>query len=472
MSGKRRAICAITVVVLVATTALFGGSGVISTAGAGPAHRPVIFVHGFAGSGSQFEAQAMRLTSNGYSPDDVVAHEYDSLFGIETQSDVLARLDALIAEMKAQTGSDQVDLLGHSLGTGLMQAYLTSDPARAANVAHYVNLDGAQAGAPPGGVPTLAVWGAGDPSRQVVGATNVYFPDQTHVQVVTSSETFVEIYRFFNDADPIANEIVRQPAGQVTIAGRAVKFISNESVVDAQLDIYETEQSTGERTSGTPAFSKELTGDATWGPFNVNPSSTYEFVLTRGEDVHHLYFQPFPRTNHMVRLLTSDPGVGLDALWEKSANHTNLAIVRNKEWWGDQGSSNDILEVNGINVINAATAPQSKRAVGVFVYDAGVDGVTNTDVPIPVFFGLPFLTAIDVNLAAATPPDGTISIAATPRGGQGVETINVPNWASSTDSVSVQFHDFHVTQAAPGEPTSTTTQPASTAPAVTPSFTG
>ena len=89
MRGTRRAIWAITVVVLVAATAVFGGSGVISPAGAGPAHRPVIFVHGFAGSGSQFEAQAMRFTSNGYSPDDVAAHEYDSLFGTESQSDVL-----------------------------------------------------------------------------------------------------------------------------------------------------------------------------------------------------------------------------------------------------------------------------------------------------------------------------------------------------------------------------------------------
>jgi pimeloyl-ACP methyl ester carboxylesterase len=470
MSGTRGAIRAIALVALVAAATLFGGSGGASPAGAGPAHRPVIFVHGFAGSGSQFEAQAMRLTSNSYSPDDIVAHEYDSLFGVETQSEVLARLDVLIDDMKAQTGADQVDLLGHSLGTGLMQAYLNGDPARAANVAHYVNLDGAQAGSPPGGVPTLAVWGAGDPSRQIVGATNVYFPDQTHVQVVTSSETFVEIYRFFNDADPSATEIVRQPAGQVTVAGRAIKFLSNEPVTDAQLDVYEVEQSTGARASGTPVFSKSLTGDGSWGPFDVNPNRYYEFVLTRGDDVHHLYFQPFPRTNHMVRLLTSDPGVGLDALWEKSADHANLAIVRNKEWWGDQGASNDVLEVNGISVINAATAPQSKRVVGVFVYDAGVDGVTNTDVPIPAFFGLPFLTGIDVNLPAATPPDGTISVAATPRGGQGVETINVPNWASSTDSVSVQFHDFHVTQAAPDAPTSTQTTPPSAA--VTPSFTG
>ena len=311
MSGTRRAICAITVVVLVAATAVFGGSGVISPAGAGPAHRPVIFVHGFAGSGSQFEAQAMRFASNGYSPDDIVAHEYDSLFGTESQSDVLARLDGLIAEMKAQTGSDQVDLLGHSLGTGLMQAYLNSDPARAANVAHYVNLDGAQAGAPPGGVPTLAVWGAGDPTREVVGATNVYFPDQTHVQVVTSSETFVEIYRFFNDADP-SRERDRPSAGGSGHDRRSCREVHHERAgrrrAIGHLRDRAVDRRPGQRYTGRSR--KQLTGDASWGPFDVDPSRTYEFVLTRGADVHHLYFQPFPRTNHMVRLLTSDPDAG------------------------------------------------------------------------------------------------------------------------------------------------------------------
>ena len=37
---------------------------------------------------------------------------------------VLAGLDTLIAELLAETGADKVDLLGHSLGTFLMQTYL------------------------------------------------------------------------------------------------------------------------------------------------------------------------------------------------------------------------------------------------------------------------------------------------------------------------------------------------------------
>ena len=74
-----------------------------------------------------------------------------------------AELDALIAQLQLETGRPQVDLLGHSLGTFVSQTYLAT-PARAANVAHYVNIDGGSAAAPPGGVPTLALWRA--PTRR------------------------------------------------------------------------------------------------------------------------------------------------------------------------------------------------------------------------------------------------------------------------------------------------------------------
>jgi hypothetical protein len=60
-------------------------------------------------------------------------------------------------------------------------------------------------------------------------------------------------------------------------------------------------------------------------------------------------------------------------------------------------------------------------------------------------------------------------VAATPRGGNGVETINVPNWASETDRVSVQFHDFHATDP-PADEAATPT--AASQPATQPSFTG
>jgi triacylglycerol esterase/lipase EstA (alpha/beta hydrolase family) len=161
-------VCLLTIVTvgLVSTTEAPAGT----TAGVS-APRPVVFVHGGAGSGAQFESQAMRFASNGYPTDWVRVLDYNSTdpssFGT-----IPGRLDALIAALQADTGAAEVDLLGHSLGTGIVQAYLSS-PARAANVAHYVNIDGATAAAPPGGVETLALWGAGSGARRIPGAKNV-----------------------------------------------------------------------------------------------------------------------------------------------------------------------------------------------------------------------------------------------------------------------------------------------------------
>jgi len=106
-----------------------------------PNLNPVIFVHGGSGSASQFESQAMRFTSNGYPHRYITALEYDSSSISDILPAVLAQLDALIAQLQAETGREQVDLLGHSLGTFVSQTYLDT-PARAANVAHYVNIDG------------------------------------------------------------------------------------------------------------------------------------------------------------------------------------------------------------------------------------------------------------------------------------------------------------------------------------------
>lgn len=485
MIRSRFVVLAVTAIVLLTAGAAVGPGLSLGPvgAGAGASPRPVIFVHGFAGSGAQFESQAMRFASNGYPVDAIRVHDYDSSFTTETQADMMARLDDLIAELQADTGADQVDLLGHSLGTAMMQIYLNSDPERAADVAHYVNLDGATASAPPGGVDTLAIWGAGDPDREITGAINVHFPDQTHTQTVTSSETFAEVYEFFTGEAPATVDIVREPADDVTIAGRVLHFLTNDAPPSGSLEIYEVDGSTGHRVDATPEATYPIAGDGSWGPFAADGNAHYEFAIVRGDNAHHWYFQSFPRTDHVVRLLTTEPDMGLDALWDKADDHSNMSIVRYKEWWGDQPGANDSLQIDGTETINAATAPQSKRAIALFAYDLGSDGASNVSAPIPAFFGLPFLTAVDLDMPATTPPDGTISIVETPRLGAGSETINVPNWASSTDPISVQFNDFHVTQAPAGggggtttTTTSPTTPPSTPPPAqpvpASPSFTG
>ncbi|QFG22255.1 alpha/beta fold hydrolase [Actinomadura sp. WMMB 499] len=400
--------------------------------------RPVVFVHGFSGSGGQFETQARRLTSNGYPARYIEAHEYDSTFGAQTVQEVYASLDERIARLLAETRADRVDLLGHSLGTGLMQAYLRSSPARAATVAHYVNLDGATSPDLPGGVPTLAVWGEGSTGRRVGGAENVYFSDQAHTQVVTSPETFERFYRFFNGRAPRTTSIV--PERFVSLSGRAVLFPSNVGAAGARLEIYQVHPRTGERLGHRPRATYELTGDGAWGPFRAHGRAHYEFAIVWSEtSVHHLYFQPFLRTDRLVRLLTSRPGEGLSGLVETGDGHSALTINRQKEWWGDQGREGDSLYINGRQVLNAANAPRTERTIGIFAYDAGSDGVTDLSAPLPEFFATPFITGMDVHIPAGRRPT---SIVSRPRGGDGrVDALAVPGLPSSGHRISVQLND-------------------------------
>ena len=96
-----------------------------------------------------------------------------------------------------------------------------------------------------------------------------------------------------------------------------------------------------------------------------------------------------------------------------------------------------------MSILNPTNSPISKLAIGVFAFDAGSDGVTNVTAPIPGLSSLPFLTGVDIFVPSATPATGTISVVSRPRGGVGrSEVVNVPNWASSTDAISVQFNDY------------------------------
>ena len=227
---------------------------------------PMIFVHGATGSGAQFASQKMRFTENGYPDDYVRVFEYDSTFSVESPADVQARLDTFIAQVKQETGRSQVDLLGHSLGTFVSQTYLNSSPAHAANVAHYVNIDGAEAASPPGGVPTLAIWaGRGTPGRSIGGAINVTVPNQTHVQSATSPESFAAMFRFFTGHRPRTTDILRQH-GKITIAGRAMLFPQNVGVpAGTTLTIWRVRNSNGERI-GHPVATPALASDGSWGP--------------------------------------------------------------------------------------------------------------------------------------------------------------------------------------------------------------
>jgi pimeloyl-ACP methyl ester carboxylesterase len=403
---------------------------------------PILFVHGGSGSGAQFESQAMRFTSNGYPQDHLAVLEYDSSAIGTILPDVLAALDAKIDALRAETGAAQVDLMGHSLGTTVSHAYLAT-PEHAAKVAHYVNIDGRTAAAPPGGVPTLALW-AGAVNRPtppaIVGATNVTIPNQEHVEVATSEEAFFEMFHFLRGRAPLTTKIL--PEIRPRLSGRVTSFPQNTGLDGATLEVWWVDGRTGARIGSHPQETFAIGADGDFGPFRVWHGLSYEFAVRReGEVEIDYFFEPFRRSDHLVRL---NVALGLAPFIPSDPASTALTVLRYKEFWGDRGVENDVLTIDGTDVINPTTAPSGAvgaASVSFFLFDVGSDGASDlATVPFP-FSILGFLTGADLFIPAA--PPGSIAVTTVPRGDFGAErTVNVPNRPSSEARVVVQLNDF------------------------------
>jgi hypothetical protein len=338
-----------------------------------------------------------------------------------------------------------VELVAHSLGTKLMQDYLASSPQRAANVAHYVNMDGQTAKAPPGGVPTLALWATrgplSPPGRSIGGAKNVSIPDSTHVQCATSPLSFRSMYRFFTDRAPRTTQIVAQ-SGRITLSGKDLNFPVNGGLAGATVQAWPVDAA-GRRTSPGPIATFKIGPSGDFGPFTVRSGTRLEFAeLRTGFPTHHFYFEPFIRSDHLIRLLESDLLRSAGGVPE--ANSVEMLVLRYKEMWGDQGSQSDVLTVNGLSVCNATTCPLSKEVNGLFVADFDHDDRSNTTFTWPLYAALGFfISSVDVFAPAHNPPTGEVIVGLRSRGAGLVRKISFPAWPGTSDVVTAQFDDWN-----------------------------
>ncbi|MEV7297893.1 hypothetical protein [Streptomyces clavifer] len=399
---------------------------------------PVIFVHGQQGSAQQWQSQAQRFSGNGYRDDLLYVHEYDT--SVATDDHAMAGLEALVDSVRARTGAARVDILAHSRGTRVVQAYL-SVPERAAEVAKYVNLDGRTASAPPGGVPTLAIWSSLQPNGSIPGAVNVHEPQAGHTESATSAESFGHIYAFLRGRPPHTTRVLPELPGLVEIAGRVVHFPQNAGL-RGRLDVWRLDPGTGARVGLLPQHTARVGADGYFGPLRVNGRGHYELALVRdGERVSHFYFEPFERSDRFVRLLVSPPGGVADSI-DTCPGHTALTVVRAREWRAGT-ADDDRLRIGGTDVLNPAVSPQLRQILGVFAFDRGCDGVSRLDVPLPPFDRVPFLTATDLYLPADAQARGSIPVTQTMRGtGGATATLVVPDWPSDQHAVSLQFDDY------------------------------
>ncbi|MEM4565575.1 MAG: pectin acetylesterase-family hydrolase [Archaeoglobaceae archaeon] len=408
---------------------------------------PIIFVHGGAGSGAQFESQAMRFTSNGWPAECLMVFEYNSsAYSVSPtyQAQTLALLSQKVNETFESVGKPV--LIGHSLGTRVVYNYTVFYPDYVDKVAKIILVDGI-ANVPAPNVPTLAIFGRPTalrpPGANVTGATNVYIQNQTHVEVMTSPESFVEMFKFITGKDPFTKYIL--PEKEIKLAGKLVYFPSNDGLETGTLNIYELRDD-GFRLSDTPVATYTIT-DGTWGPFNAKPGVRYEFEFVRPDNLTmHFYGEPFLRSDYWIRFLVSPPG-GISEYASRSENHTNPLIIRYKEILTEVDElyvkAADDLMINGDSVCNPRICNVSKALngpTGIWIFDNNSDQQSVLYPPNATYHAQPFQTGIDYYIPAGA-QDQSINVTIFDRGG-GVQTLKVPNWKSSEHRVILQFNDY------------------------------
>ncbi len=417
--------------------------------------RPIVFVHGGAGSAAQYMSQAMRFASNGYPQDYIYAFEYPG-----TAPHNPAELDAFIDNVLAETGEDQVYLVAHSMGTFVghdgpippvipnYTGYLMT-PEYAAKVAKYVGLDGRPSAECPGGVPCIGIFDAND--GRVLGSQTYYLEDQEHVETATSAESFALQYKFLTGQEP-ATTAIQPQSDAVSISGRAVIFPQNTGTDGATLQIWPVDPITGHRNSSDPAETWAIGADGQWGPAQLDPEGHYEFTLIRdGHSNMHFYLQPLPRDTQFVRLNASGTGSDILAHTNISADHSTLVVTRQREWIADApAGEKDELWISTISPqwgdqseVDAIVSGVENDKIGLHIHD-DLDTQARSSLELLDWFPtIAFQSGIDVYMPATPQPDGTITLRSVPHGNENAEQIiNVPNWPSDTDRISVQFNDW------------------------------
>ncbi len=199
------------------------------------AHTPVVFLHGFLASGDTYEKQVKRFTSNGYSLADLYAFDRNTL---DFSADNVGNLNKFIDSVLAKTGKTQVDLVGHSAGTRVVQEYTNRYRSK---IKHLVLL----AGFPPDkqdSTPILNIYSSFDfiarGGKDVTGGTNLKQTDKDHYEVATSKETFEAMYKFFNDgASPSNLEYTEE--SNVILSGKSGSFGENNFLAKTNVPEYQ-----------------------------------------------------------------------------------------------------------------------------------------------------------------------------------------------------------------------------------------
>jgi pimeloyl-ACP methyl ester carboxylesterase len=335
-------------------------------------------------------------------------------------ADVKPKIDQAIAELLALTGADKVDILGHSQGGRHATRYVTENPAK---IAHYINLAGGEVAANPGGVPTLCISSTGDRPMNCGTTKNVVHADDNldHSAVASSTESFVEIYRFLNDnKDPSSRSIL---CGRpITLEGKAPTLGDNSFIAGAQIEVYEL--TTDPRMRAAPVMTFNIGADGKFGPWEAKPNIYYEFkVMSPGARPRRFYMRPFRRSDRLLRftLETQNPVANMTSSMVNIDDAFSVFAVRRRERAFQFGR--DTLKIDGFDAINMTNAAQRAVTVALYLYDKAPSDKQSSGGSI---ISGPFINSADVYIPAMTPAFVKVDF-------NGGPTMMVPNWPSKTE---------------------------------------
>lgn len=422
-----RIISGIALAIVLAASSANGQQAVASPCNNTPA--PVVFVHGFLGSGDTWATQVQRFASNGFCSDRFFAFDWNSLSG--GGADLL--LDRFIDSVLIVTKAQKLHLVGHSAGGGRGYSYL-SDTVRAAKVISYVHIGSGANKTPagPGGsVPTMNIYSTDDrvvPGRDIPGAVNIKLTALDHYQVATSAETFAHMYRFFYNSEPATTDIT--PGGQIQIGGRCLTLGTNQPAEGTRIDIFIADEQGAPYGQAVATIAVPASGN--WGPVEVSPKHRYLFRLSSekpGFKRVNYYFEQFERDNPLVYLRTFPTGMSpVGMLLAALPSNDDLSVISIFSSSQAVINGRDDLSLNGINLSTPALASPQSTMISLFCYDDRNDS-EGTGEPISLFMMMPFLRGADIPILTLAPETWVAELNG--------RKIPVRNWSSRTDGVTI-----------------------------------
>src|SRR5436305_821769 len=138
----------------------------------------------------------------------------------------------------------------------------------------YAQADGRFIGKP--GTPT----GVGNEGPELQGATNLVLGVLDHREVAFHPRAFREIYKFIAGREPARIAIMPEPSVKLSglVTGTPGGVSTNRPVAGATVEIFRVDPDTGER-NGSAVHSSKTGTDGRWGPAQLDPAWSLEFVL-------------------------------------------------------------------------------------------------------------------------------------------------------------------------------------------------